>query len=442
MNINFQLAKEIFGIVPWFVDAHSLPSLMTILKNSKSGISLELPEKKYNAVSYLNYAENSTIINSDSWYDMQKLKSNEDFEAIAIVSINGPITKSGGASSYGMDYVSSNMLKLNQDKRIKGFLIYCDSGGGSSAAVEIMDNTISEIKKTKPVYSLIEKGGLACSAMYGIISGSNKIYSESLMNIIGSVGTMIAFEGRKANSESPDGVKYIRLYATKSTKKNEDFEQALNNDNYQLLTDNLLNPVNENFIQMVENNRPQLKGTDFSNGNDKFAKDCVGTFIDGIKSFSEVVDEIMLDYKQNYESKNPKSNELNPQQKKPNIEQKNNINNSKQKKMTVEELKQQHPETYNSIFGAGVSAEKDRVETWMAHSETDPEMVKKGIKSGKPITSAEREELLVKSVKNANLAKIETDSKGTPTAPSAASVTTEEEVEEKEIENFYGNILK
>ena len=80
MNINFQLAKEIFGIVPWFVDAHSLPSLMTILKNSKSGISLELPEKKYNAVSYLNYAENSTIINSDSWYDMQKLKSNEEIE--------------------------------------------------------------------------------------------------------------------------------------------------------------------------------------------------------------------------------------------------------------------------------------------------------------------------------------------------------------------------
>ena len=78
----------------------------------------------------------------------------------------------------------------------------------------------------------------------------------------------------------------------------------------------------------------------------------------------------------------------------------------------------------------------------MAHFETDPEMVKKGIKSGKPITTAEREELLVKSVKNANLAKIETDSKGTPTAPSAASVTTEEEVEEKEIENFYGNILK
>ena len=35
MNINFQLAKEIFGIVPWFVDAHSLPSLMTILKNQE-----------------------------------------------------------------------------------------------------------------------------------------------------------------------------------------------------------------------------------------------------------------------------------------------------------------------------------------------------------------------------------------------------------------------
>ena len=47
-----------------------------------------------------------------------------------------------------------------------------------------------------------------------------------------------------------------------------------------------------------------------------------------------------------------------------------------------------------------------------------------------------------KSVKNANLAKIETDAKDTPAAPSAASVTTEKEEKEKEIENFYSNILK
>lgn len=441
MNINFQLAKEIFGITPWFVDAHSLPSLMTILKNSKSGISLELPEKKYNAVTYLNYAENTTAINSDNWYDLQKLKTNENFEAVAIVNINGPITKSGGASSYGMDYVSANMLKLHQDDRIKGFLIYSDSGGGSSAAIEIMDNTISEIQKTKPVYALIQKGGMACSAMYGIISGAKKIYSESEMNIVGSVGTMISFEGRKANTEGPDGMKYIRLYATKSTKKNEDFEQALNNDNYQLLTDNLLNPVNENFIQMVENNRPQLKGTDFSNGNDKFAKDCIGTFIDGIKSFSEVVDEVMNDYKQNYQGKTDSFKQNPTQEKNTKTEQKNNINNSKQKKMTVEELRQQHPETYNSIFGAGVSAEKDRVETWMAHLETDSEVVKNGIQSGKTISSAEREQLLVKSVKNANLAKIETDSKQNPASPSAASTTNEEDEETKEIESFYGKLL-
>lgn len=429
MIINYQLAKEIYGLEPWFVDAKSFPVLSSILKNMRNGITLEVPEEKYNAVHFFNLKSETKIVDRPygSYWDPGQLETDEDFEAIGIININGPITRSGGLSSYGMSYVSSVMRRMNEDSRIKGFLILADSGGGSSTAVEIMTDTINEIKQSKPVYSLIPKGGMACSAMYGIISATNKIYSEGEMDIVGSAGTMIQFEGRKANTEDADGVKYIRIYASKSTKKNIEFEEALNNNNFQLIIDDLLDPVNERFLNLIASNRPILSGTDFENGNTKFSKDAVGTFIDGIKSFNEVIPEIMADYKLNYEKSKSETN--------------NNSNRTKSKKMTAEELKQQHPETYNSIFNAGVSSEKDRVESWMAHSETDPEMVKNGIKSGAAITGAQREELLVKLTSKTKIQNLETDSKQIPAAATAES-GNEADKEVQEINNFYGDLLK
>ena len=106
--------------------------------------------------------------------------------------------------------------------------------------------------------------------------------------------------------------------------------------------------------------------------------------------------------------------------------------------MTIDELKQQFPDTYNSIFNAGVQAEKDRVGTWMAHFETDSNKVKEGIKSGSPITATEREELLVKATANAHKAKIEGDSPKNVTTNE--TVETKEDDDEKEVKEFYKDI--
>jgi ClpP class serine protease len=285
-----------------------------------------------------------------------------------------------------------------------------------------MRDAISEIKKNKPVYGLITKGGMACSAMYGILASCDKIYSEDKMNIVGSAGTMIQFDGKAANTEYKDnGVKHIRVYASKSTKKNKAFEEAVNNDNYELLINELLDPVNEEFLSNMEKDRPQLKGTDFNDGNTKFSKDSIGTFIDGIKSFDETFKELVFEAK-NYKTK----------------QSSNNINPKVKNAMTIDELKQQFPDTYNSIFNAGVQAEKDRVGTWMAHFETDSNKVKEGIKSGNPITATEREELLVKATANAHKAKIEGDSPKNVTTNE--TVETKEDDDEKEVKEFYKDI--
>lgn len=397
--MNYGLAKEIYG-TPWCIDSHSFLSLSSILKNIQNGVNLDIPESKYNSVSLLVKSETKLI--QREW----QLENTDSFEGIGIIDLNGPITKGGGMSSSGMIELSNTMLKMSKDSRILGFVIKTDSGGGASGAVEIMVDAINEVKQTKPVYSVVTKGGMAGSAAYGIVSASTAVYSEDKMNIVGSVGTMISFEGFKANSKSPDGMKHITVYASKSTMKNKAFEEALNNDNYELLVNELLDPINENFINLVLANRPQLKGSNFDNGHTVFSKDAIGTFIDGIASFEEVVQMVLTDSKNNL-----------------------NTNFNNKKKMTKEEFKSTNATAYNEVVGEGVTAERERVASWLVYSKADPEMVAQGVESGLSITPSQREKLMVKMNASNMLADLSSDS-AKPLITNESTVKIDEKKEE------------
>jgi len=415
--MNFGLAREIYGMQPWYVDQQTLPAMVAMLRNLQQGGTIETPETKNNTPYLLKHGEDQRII-----YSPRQLDNKDKFKGVGIISLDGPITKYGGMSSYGTLQLASIMLHMAADERIVSLIILADSGGGSTSAVEIMVDAIREVRNTKPVHALITKGGLACSACYGIISTCDTIHSESKMNIVGSIGTMVQFEGKKANSESPDGTKHIRLYATKSTKKNIDYEEALNNDNYELMVSNLLDPINEDFIRMVRKNRPSLKGTKFSDGHHTYAKDAIGTFIDGIKSFTQILD---IAYKGNQVTGGSKSN---------NVSLKSNT-------MTVEELRQSHPETYNSIFNAGVAAEKDRTGSWLAHLGTNQEKVLNGIRGGNQISATEREELIVEGNSKRELSNLQKDSAQALRTTEAREGKGEGEAEnQEELDSFYAGI--
>lgn len=361
--MNFTLAREIYG-VPWCVDAVSFMQLNSILKNIQNGMVLENSTQKLNSISFLDF--NSKVVSSESEY---KDKKDVGFNGIGIINLNGVITKNGGASSNGTKFLSSALLQMKQDEKIKACMILTDSGGGSSAAVQLFVDSIIETKKVKPVYALIEKGGMAGSAAYGIISACTEIYSEDEMNIVGSVGTMIQFSGKAHGNVDKDGEKTVVLYASKSTEKNKAFNEAIDNDNYSLLIDELLDPVNENFVNMVLANRPLLKGTDYDDGHTVFSKDAVGTFIDGIASFDEVVAKIQ-------------SNLI--------LQNKSKINiNSNLRTMTKESLQSEFPDVYLEIINIGIASEQDRVQSWLAYEKADPKAVAVGVASGLQITNAQ-----------------------------------------------------
>jgi len=377
--MNFQLAKEIYGLTPFCVDSFTLPAMLSVLSDVKNGI-------RFDALKDIKNDSFDIVFNSEDRLIRRtyELENQDEFNGVGIVKINGPILMGGGASTLGMLDVSKNVLSMAKDNRVKGFIFDMDSGGGSTAAVEIMVDTINEVKAMdKPVYVLISKGGTLASAAYGIASAANGIYYQSDMSMVGSLGTMLQTEGRQANSEK-DGVKYIRLYATKSVLKNKPIEEALNNDNYTLLVNELLDPVNERFISTLQENRPKLTSDQLS-GNAIFAKDDTGVYLDGRSTMEDLFQKIITN---------------------------NNITNLNfnSKTMTTQELKQTHPELFSEVFGAGVTAESERVQSWLAHSETDSKAVMDGIESGAEITNSQREKLLVKSSKMKNIAEMESQS--------------------------------
>jgi ClpP class serine protease len=309
-------------------------------------------------------------------------------------------------SSYGMTDLSEMMLSLSKNDNIKGFIIYANSGGGSTSAVEIMTDAISEVKKTKPVYGLVKKGGMACSACFAILASCQEIYAENEMSIVGSCGTMVQFEGRAANTEDGEGEKYVRLYASKSTKKNEEVEEALNNNNYKVITDKLLNPINERFLNLIETNRPILKGTDFDDGHTEFAKDTVGKFIDGIASKSEVIKKVIN-----------KTRTINT-----------NTNQNSNSKMNRTELNQAHPELVQSIIQEGVIAERERVASWEAYREADSKAVSDGIASGLKITESQSHVFRVSLANKGKVDALKSDNAVEVVTPQS---TTVEKTEEK-----------
>lgn len=402
----------------WAMDPISFIAYQQMLLDFRKGVQIDFGETKNNTLYVFNPKSNETVLVEDS----SQLRMNKDFQGIGIVNLNGPITKNGGTSTQGTKQISEQMLSMASDNRIRGFIIKGDSGGGSSNAVNILVDTINEIKQTKPVYTLIEKDGMLASAAYGIASASNKIFSENGNAVVGSVGTMISFGGYPHGTVEPDGFKHITLYASKSTKKNIAFEEAINNDNYELIVNDMLDPINESFINMVQVNRPILTGSNFDNGHHTFASNAIGTFIDGIASFNEVVQMILNDTKS-----------LNI----------NNNSNTNNKIMTREELKQGFPDVYNSIVNEGVNKEKERVNSWLTYASVDSERVNQGIQSGEEITPSAREHFLFKQNSQAAIKNLEQDSaKSVQTEETPVSQANETKTESDKAKDFFKQALK
>lgn len=101
------------------------------------------------------------------------------------------------------------------------------------------------------------------------------------------------------------------------------------------------------------------------------------------------------------------------------------IQNSNQNKMTVEQLKAQHPDVFAQITASAVATERDRVGAWLAFAEADVKAVVEGVKKGENLSQTAMAEFAMKAFSAKQVAAIEGEATPNITTGAEAAPTTE-----------------
>lgn len=388
--MNTALALEIYRGL-WVVESSRVDALKNVLRDAKAGAIYD-PKDRLNTFAFYNIKTGLTV-------PAKTVENNSQNEKrIAITDINGVITKSGGASSRGMESISKKMIDADNDPNVIGHFVRVDSPGGSAAGMKYMQITMQSL--TKPKVTMVTRQGMAASGGWGILSEGDYVMAESADASVGCHGVMWSVSGVPNGQKDAGGEVNFTVISVTSPNKNESTERAINNNDTSLMQAEV-DKLHLEFQASTRAARPNIK-EDQMTGAMYPASEVVGTMIDAIGTQKEGLNKIL-------ELSKSKLNFI-PH------------NSNTKKVMKSEEYKTQHPEEYAKVFDAGVTAERDRVDTWMVYHDIDPVAVQKGIESGKAVSNKEMAAFNLKASMGAGLQALRKDSAGNIIPPEAETI--------------------
>ena len=277
MNLN-NLHSLVGG--RWFIDesyGHTLlPSLYSILSGKMPTSNKE----------DLNSEE--FIIQGSASVSAQTFNNQTNTEGyVLVVSLKNPIFKyNQNCGPSGTKSKQKIMTQYESDPNCKGVVLDIDSGGGQVSGTPEFHDFIKNY--SKPVVSYTD--GLMCSAAYYIGSAASHIVANKRADSIGSIGTMISFVDMTGFYEKK-GAKVITEYATKSTKKNKDFEDLLKGDSKGYIK-NVLDPITETFHEDMTSVRSNLDESVLSGGVYNAEDSLSNGLIDEVGTLETAIDKV------------------------------------------------------------------------------------------------------------------------------------------------------
>jgi protease-4 len=206
---------------------------------------------------------------------------------VAVIPVKGILMKDnqecGPMGTAGLGELIKN---ADADPNISAIILDTDTPGGSVDGIESFGNIIKNTKK--PVVTFVN--GLMASAGMWMGSNSDKIIASTGFDEVGSIGVMLSLIDIKPMWEK-EGVKFHEIYADQSPDKNADYKNILNGE-YTEYIQSSLNPLAEKFQNVIRENRPNVT-EDQLTGKTYFAKDVIGTLIDGIGTMEYAVQEAL-----------------------------------------------------------------------------------------------------------------------------------------------------
>lgn len=284
----------VFGT--YFVDAMTLIQSQHLFSALINNIGFEAEEEAENTKTFLQSftAEQSGDANDNRLEGKQ----------IAVHAVRGAMLKHDAmCGPVGMRTIGQRIIESDHQENIIAHIVMFETGGGQSVAVPELTDALS--KTTKKTYGFVD--GYALSAGQYALSYCDEKWASRATDRLGSIGTMTVFRGRKSGEADQNGQMEFRVYATKSSEKNKEYEDALNKGDVSYVVEQL-NEINEQFHQDIKTNYPNVEDKHLTGATFK-AEDVVGTLIDGVKSFQQLVDHIGEQYLEN----NPENSNQNQQ---------------------------------------------------------------------------------------------------------------------------------
>jgi len=209
--------------------------------------------------------------------------------SVAVIPVMGPMMQQDFCGSLGTQTLGRLTEEADAHPNIVGHVFVFDTPGGTVAGTERFSNIITGTQK--PAVGYVQ--GMICSAGVWAGCGLNHIMMGGQTTQMGSIGTMLQYmDSSKADKKRGYVQKMVRADA--SYDKNEAFVQLLAG-NDQPIKDQMLNPMNEVFLNAVRTNRAGKlpTGEDAENvlsGKVYLAADAVKHGLaDSIGSFQEAV---------------------------------------------------------------------------------------------------------------------------------------------------------
>lgn len=231
----------------------------------------------------LSESDNPIEVTND--FDNPELPEN----SVAYHRVHGFIT--GGSRWYfSSKQLEADLLAAEANPSICAHLLHIDSQGGEAWYLDRLTETMRGC--SKPIVGIYEDK--CASAAYYIGCHAGVLYATTENDFVGCIGTMTSFYDFHDYFKKM-GINLIEAKATRSDLKNKTFDDLIDGKPKAFI-ENVLNPLNDQFLAAVRSQRPKLAEMDYDNpvlrGETYYTPAAIENgLIDGKRTLTEAVIE-------------------------------------------------------------------------------------------------------------------------------------------------------
>ena len=225
----------------------------------------------------------------DGWQGIAYLKDLKQ-PFVNVIPIDGPITRNGGACSYGSKDIRDWMMKASDNPYCQGHLLVVNTPGGSAWAKNDFQQGIDYAhSRGLRVIDLVD--GMSASAGEYLASFCDEVYVVNLNDELGCVGVMASFFTMKNGSKNQfTDETYREYYDPESVDKNKEIRDIAEEEDATLLIEEL-KKLGVEFRADMKKAFPAATD-DHLDGRMFAAKDVMGILCDGQMLLGDAINRV------------------------------------------------------------------------------------------------------------------------------------------------------